>query len=63
MSIKKIKKKLFGIWEWVSLMWCFGGGFAVSLIVLAVFNWRAALATFGVWILSLIAAIFWMIDQ
>ena len=59
MSIKKLKK----LWEWLSLIWCFGGGFAVSLIVLAVFNWRAALATFAVWIISLIIAILWMIDQ
>ncbi len=56
-----IKKKLFCIWEWASLVWCFGGGFAVSLLMLAVFNWRAGLATFAVWIISLIAAALWMI--
>lgn len=56
-----IKRKLFNIWEWVSLGWCCGGGLAVSLLVFAVFNWRAGLAVFAVWIISLIAAALWMI--
>ena len=38
-------------------VWYFGGGFAVSLIVLAASNWHAALAVFAVWILSLIVVI------
>lgn len=55
-----IRKKLFGIWEWVSLVWCCGGGLAASLLAIAVFNWRAGLVTFAVWIISLIVAVIWM---
>ncbi len=59
----KLGKKLRDAIDLASLIWCCGGGFAVSLIVLAAFNWRAALITFGVWIISLIYAVFWMITS
>lgn len=61
--MKSLKKMLFGVWEWVSLIWCCGGGFAASLLMLAVFNWRAGLATFAAWIISLIAAAIWMVKE
>lgn len=58
--MKSIKKMLFDVWEWTTLVWCLGGGLAVSLLMLAVFNWRAGLATFAVWIISLIVAAIWI---
>lgn len=40
--------RLEKIWNIIACTWVFGGGIAVSLLCLAIFNWRVALVMFAV---------------
>ena len=42
---------------WAGIVWFFGGGFAISILLLAISGWRLALGCFAIWILSLIGAV------
>ena len=42
-----------------SVIWIFGGGIGTALLMLALFGWRAAVGTFAVWMITVIAAVVW----
>ncbi len=45
-------------WNKIKFVWLCGGGLAMSLIMLAVLSWRAAIVTLALWMISLIYGIY-----
>lgn len=53
--MKKILDFIFTVWVF--------GGWAAALLMLALFNWRVAVGTFSVWLLTVIGTGIWWLSQ
>lgn len=54
---------MWKILDLVFTIWIFGGGGAISLLMLTLFNWRVALGTFSVWLLTVIGTGIWWVSR
>ena len=52
-----MENRLAKAWDRLLFGWCFGGGFAVAGLSLALFGWRAALVALSAWLFSLVCVL------